>query len=160
MRIALLTSDHIRHKYFASVLQENHDLRLVVAEEKGNKFQFEGKTQEETSILKSHFESLEQEQARFFENISDFPKSISETMFVHRGGINSPTVVQKIRDHNVDGIAVFGCGILHKRIFELCPGCVVNAHQGLSPYCRGSGTKVELFATADRILSMATVCTK
>lgn len=35
---------------------------------------------------------------------------------------------------------MFGCGILHERIFELCPGCVVNAHQGLSPYYRGSGT--------------------
>lgn len=140
MRIALLTSDHIRHKYFASVLQKKHNLRLVVAEEKGNQFQFEGKTQEETNILKSHFESLEQEQVKFFGNISYFPESISETMFVQRGGINSPTVVRKIRDRNVDGIAVFGCGILHEQIFELCPGNVVNAHQGLSPYYRGSGT--------------------
>jgi len=85
MRIALLTSDHIRHKYFASVLQERHDLRLVVAEEKGNRAQFEGKTADETRILENHFESLEQEQTRFFGNISEFPEGISETMFVHRG---------------------------------------------------------------------------
>jgi len=140
MRLALLCSNHIRHIYFAQVLQEHHDLIFVAAEDKGNQGQFVAQTEEGGEILQDHFASLEQEQRNFFGDLRKFPQSIFEVMHISRGGINSPEIAEKVKKHDIEGIAVFGCGILHEDIFGLCPGRVINAHQGISPYYRGSGT--------------------
>jgi methionyl-tRNA formyltransferase len=140
MRLALLTSNHIRHKYFARVLAEAHELAVVVAEDKGNQNQLLGQTEQETRILQEHFTSLETEQVRHFGNLEEFPSSVPTVMHVPRGEINNPEVVQMLKKSTIEGIAVFGCGMLRAEIFNLCPGAVINAHQGISPYYRGSGT--------------------
>lgn len=140
MKLALLTSNHIRHMYFAEVLKRHHDLRLVVAEEKGNQSQYSGSDNAESEILRKHFERRDEEHQTFFGPIKDFPSDRVEVVHVSRGGVNTSEIVAKIQAHSIEGIAVFGCGILHERVFDLCPNRVINAHQGLSPYYRGSGT--------------------
>lgn len=140
MRLALLTSTHIRHIFFAEFLRKEHDLVLVVAEEKGNEDQLCGQTQEDTQLLKDHFMLLELEQRDYFGYGASFSKEIPEVIRVKRGEINTPEIANKLREHIIEGIAVFGSGLLNQVILECCPGKVINAHQGLSPYYRGSGT--------------------
>jgi methionyl-tRNA formyltransferase len=60
---------------------------------------------------------------------------------VERGGINNANVIRSLIKHNIEGVAVFGCGIIKPEIFKQCSAAIfVNAHQGISPYYRGSGT--------------------
>ena len=138
MKLALLTSTHLRHRWFARELARQHELVLVVAEAKGNQKQMEGETAEDTALLRDHFDRLRQTEHAFFGD-SGFPGD-SELIEVERGGVNEPGIAQAIRAHGVEGMAVFGPGILKGDVLECCPGRIINAHQGLSPYRRGSGT--------------------
>ena len=138
MRLALLTSDHGRHRWFARELARSHELVLVVAEPKGNKQQLEGATELETALLTDHFASLQNAENAYFGD-KGFPPC-SKLLRVERGGANDHSIVKSIKDCRVEGIAVFGAGILKGDILGCCPGKIINAHQGLSPYYRGSGT--------------------
>lgn len=149
MRLALLTSNHIRHLFFAKALLNQHDLVLVVAEEKDNEWQMQGETEEDTCLLRDHFQQLEMEQKAYFDALIAFPKEISEVIHVKRSGINTLEIANKIRKHKIEGIAVFGSGIIKPLIFECCPERVINAHQGLSPYYRGSGTNFWPFVNGE-----------
>ena len=148
MKLALLTSNQIRHQYVAHALAANHDLLLIVAEDKGNESQMLGETSEETEILSAHFSELQEVNTQYFSDISGFPGS-AEVLHVPRGAINDHTVVKALQDNAVEGIAVFGCGILHENVFRACHGKVVNIHQGLSPYYRGSGTNFWPFVNGE-----------
>lgn len=148
MKLALLTSNQKRHQYVAHVLAANHDLQLVIAEKKANQSQMIGKTLEETKILNEHFSRLQQVNDEFFTNVADFPTT-AEVEHVVRGAINDQAVVDIIKDRAVEGVAVFGCGILHESVFSICPGKVINIHQGLSPYYRGSGTNFWPFVNGE-----------
>ena len=139
MRLALLTSDHPRHMWMAHQLAYHHTLPLVIAESKGNDAQMVGNIDTESALLRSHFDSLDAAQNRFFGSITDFP-SESATFRVVRGGINTEMIVAALRKHAIEGVAVFGCGIINSILFECCSVPFVNAHQGISPYYRGSGT--------------------
>jgi hypothetical protein len=137
MKLCLLTSNHLRHKYMARELSRKHDLGLIIAEDKGNQNQYKGETLEDDELLQDHFDKREGMEKSFFDG-SRFPSS--KVVEVPRGEINSSDIVKILRDYAPEGVAVFGTGILKPDIFEACNCKFVNAHQGLSPYYRGSGT--------------------
>lgn len=138
MRLALLTSTHYRHRWFARELARQHELVLTVAEAKGNQKQMEGATEADTELLRDHFDLLRKTEKEFFGEGS-FPADC-KLIEVERGGINEPRIAQAIRDSAVEGIAVFGPGILKRDLLNCCPDHIINAHQGLSPYLRGAAT--------------------
>ena len=138
MKLGLLTSNQIRHKFLANALDKNHDLSIIISEKKGNQNQLIGKNDFENKILTEHFKSLENEQKIFFGG-QEWPRK-ADIIKIDRGYINSKVVEDSLKESKVDGIAVFGPGILKENIFSICPGNVINAHQGFSPYYRGSAT--------------------
>lgn len=151
LKLALLTSNRLRHMWLAHHLSSGHDLRLVVAEKKGNESQMVGNTSEETKVLREHFLSLEQAQVRHFGDISGFPES-ADVMHVERGGVNCESIISALKLAEVDAVAVFGCGIIKPSVFDALNVPFVNAHQGISPYYRGSGTNFWPFVNKELAL--------
>ena len=146
MKIALLTSNHLRHKFLAQKIYSKLDLRVIIAEDKGNQAQMVGNSNDETKLLRSHFQNLKKSEDKYFKKFN-WPDI--ETINISRGNINSLQVINVLKSHNIEGIAVFGPGILKEELFSLCPGKVINAHQGISPYYRGSGTNFWPFVNGE-----------
>lgn len=140
MRLVLLTSNHVRHMAFAARLSTQHDLALIIAEEKGNSAQMTGENADETRLLQSHFASRALEETKYFGCLENFPNTTSHVEHVERGGLNTDSIKMLIQEYSPEGIAVFGCGLVCDEILEIAPKRVINVHQGLSPYYRGSGT--------------------
>ena len=147
MKLGLLTSNHIRHKFLANELNKKHELSIIISEEKGNQDQLVGRNDEENIILKKHFESLKIEQEIFFGK-QQWPKQV-DVIRIDRGSINSTEVEIKLKENKINGLAVFGPGILKENIFSISPGNVINAHQGISPYYRGSATNFWPFVNGE-----------
>ena len=147
MKIALLTSNHIRHKYMASELSLCHDLKIVVSEDKGNEKQKNGDTEMDTAFLKSHFNMVKKSEIKILGEVLDFPDT--RVLSVSRGDINSKQTAEEVKKYNLDAIVVFGCGILKTNIINICPDRIFNVHQGLSPYYRGSGTNFHPFVNGE-----------
>jgi len=94
LKLGLLTSNHIRHKFLANELNKKHELSIIISEEKGNQDQLVGRNDEENIILKKHFESLKIEQEIFFGK-QQWPKQV-DVIRIDRGSINSTEVEIKL----------------------------------------------------------------
>ena len=136
--IALLTSTHLRHRYVANKINDFFNLKVIVKEDKGNAYQHKGSNHSETQVLRDHFQSLADSEQRFFSD-SKWPTDCL-TINLERGSINSERVLNALLGAKCDYVAVFGCGIINDDIISQFNGRIINAHQGLSPYYRGSAT--------------------
>lgn len=133
MKLVALVGNQLRHKYFVDYLSKKHDILAVFTEDR-----FDQKAYGEISdIIVGHFSMRDQHELKYFSG-ADWPKG-ADVISVARNGINSKNVVDMIRLLKPEGITVLGCGLIAEDIIDICPK-IVNAHQGLSPYYRGSGT--------------------
>ena len=137
--IALLTSNSLRHCFMANELSEMFNLKLIIQEEKGNQSQYFGKNEEDTAQLQAHFNSLIQSEERFFSNKKSWPVG-SQIISVKRGQLNTVDVLNVLKESEIHAIAVFGCGIIGNDIIQEFKGRMINSHQGISPFYRGSAT--------------------
>lgn len=146
MRIVILTSDHLRHKYFANRLIEKFNVVGVFSEKKvfdpKSEKLIQEKTQndEEKKLWSWHFDLRDEAEKLYFGENHEFKTKESSLINVPQGEINNRIYVEKIKDLKPDVIVVFGAGLLKDEIIDVCPGRIINMHLGLSPYYRGSAT--------------------
>lgn len=142
MRVVLLTSNSLRHKYLAFAIGSKLELALVVSESKANKI---GDTSalepEDADLISGHFKAREKSEAVFFGKYNDFPKGIPVMKTAH-AGINSPEVFNRIREVGPEMLLLFGTSIIQKPLLDAFKGRVINLHLGLSPYYKGSATNL------------------
>ncbi|MCX2837479.1 formyltransferase family protein [Salinimicrobium sp. MT39] len=142
MKIVLLTSDNLRHKYIAHSLAVQLDLPLIITEKKSS-----GITEtcsygeEEALFIKEHFEARETSEEQYFNDFRKFP-STSTVIEVSYGEINSAQVGTAIEKIEPQFIVLFGTSIIKKQLLEKYPGRIINLHLGISPYYRGSATNL------------------
>ncbi|WP_299684292.1 formyltransferase family protein [uncultured Dokdonia sp.] len=140
MRIALFTSNHLRHKYIAAQLQAVLDLVVVITEEKNKKIEDSaGYEPEDQQLLDTHFKDRTAAEEQFFGAFQDFPAEVPHISLAF-GTINSEQTLAHLEAYNVDYIVLFGTSIIKPIILEKFPDKVINLHLGLSPYYKGSGT--------------------
>lgn len=140
MRIALFTSNHLRHKYIAAQLQKHLEIVVIVTEQKNKTIEdSSGYSREDQQLLDTHFRDRAAAEDAFFGSYTDFPKEVPH-IAVAFGKINSPETLAHLTAHKVEGILLFGTSIIKNIILEKYPNKVINLHLGLSPYYKGSGT--------------------
>lgn len=66
----------------------------------------------------------------------------SNPTFLKKGQINDENVVGAIEEHAPDLLACYGSSLVKSRLLKMFEDRFLNAHLGLSPYYRGSGTNV------------------
>ncbi|WP_166426986.1 formyltransferase family protein [Flavobacterium psychrotolerans] len=140
MNIALFTSNHLRHKYFAAEIAKQLSLKLIVSEEKNNAIQeISTYNEAERELLENHFQKRQASEEQFFGEYQNFPSAIAiEKM--EFGTINSQNTLNLLKIHKIDCVLLFGTSIIKADILQKYPDKVINLHLGLSPYYKGSGT--------------------
>ncbi len=136
MRIAILTSNAVRHKFLANTLATHADEALVISECKENDLKDIEKAA--SPAIAEHFRSRYQTEMDFFpgNNILRVP-----SVPLLRNEIRLESVYNTLRAFAPDAMFVFGASIVREPLLSLLPsGRFVNLHLGLSPYYRGSGT--------------------
>ena len=85
----------------AQELSLHHDLSIIVSEEKGNEKQKQGVTDEQTGVLKRHFDLVREAEIKILGNVIDFPAT--KILAVERGGVNSNETVEAIKRCGIEG---------------------------------------------------------
>lgn len=140
MRVALFTSNHLRHKYIANQLARSVDLQLILTEEKSPAIEDAAAYDEEDkTLLKTHFNTRQRSESEFFGMFSSFPETVTHIALAH-GKINTEKTLHLLQAHRIDWILLFGTSIIKPVLLNAFPNRMVNLHLGLSPYYKGSGT--------------------
>ena len=136
MKIVILTSNALRHKFLANTLSSHCDDALIISECKPQSQSFDDS--KGISEIDNHFLLRDETEKSFFPNDSYF---IPKTIPVLYKEANSAFVYQSIKNFKPDVMFVFGSSIIKEPLISVLPaGHIINLHLGLSPYYRGSGT--------------------
>ena len=142
MKIVILTSNHLRHKYFVNTLAEHFQVIGVFAEIKTFEPVKGVRDEGDKATILRHFDFRDEVEREFFlSQAADFEVSSSCFLKVVSGGeLNSKECEDEVARLAPDVICVFGTGIIKNNLFIKLPKRIINMHLGLSPYYRGSGT--------------------
>jgi methionyl-tRNA formyltransferase len=137
MKLAIFTSNSIRHKFLANNLAKNVDDTLVVIESREHDAA-EIEQNSSPNPIDEHFKLRYDAEKDFFTGNDIFT---SKTLPLVTKEINLLYTYEVIKKFDPDVMIVFGTSIIKKPLLSLGkPGKFLNLHLGLSPYYRGSGT--------------------
>lgn len=144
MRLIILTSNQLRHKYFSNRLIENFNVVSIFSEEKSFNpkdkkiIKEKTKNKKEKIFWQWHFNLRDKAEKFYFSDDIKFKINPRLIINIPKGKINNEIYVEKIKKLKPDIIAVFGTSLLKEKIIDICPEKIINMHLGLSPYYRGS----------------------
>ena len=142
LRIILLTSTSLRHRYLAHKLSREFELELVVAEGKSEKIEDTSNLSEEDAAFTTrHFEMRNESEMKYFGTYKEFPEEVPVLELPH-GQINSPQLLELVESINPDYIVLFGTSIIKSSLLDTYRSRIINLHLGLSPYYKGSATNL------------------
>ncbi|MGP2657648.1 formyltransferase family protein [Malaciobacter sp. WC5094] len=138
MRVIVLTSNGLRHKYFLKVISENFDLVGAVYEDKGEYYK---KQVEESAVVEEHFKRLSSTEEKFFQDeVKNLALNNVEIKNINKNQINDENIISWAKDLKPDIVFLFGTGILKDGWLDNFENKIINLHLGLSPFYRGSAT--------------------
>jgi len=133
MKALVLTSDGMRHDYFARVIAKNFETPFVVVQKKKDYYDNQQKLSEPVA---RHLAQLRLVEQKWFcaEKSGTGPdkKEVSD--------INSPDVVAWAKKQKFGVVCLFGTSILKDGWLSSFNEKIINLHLGLSPFYRGSAT--------------------
>ena len=136
MKIVILTSNSLRHKFLANTLSQHCEDTLIISECKPQTLSSDDS--KNYTEIDNHFMLRDETEKSFFPNDNYF---IPKTLPIVYKEANSPYVYQVIKNFKPDILIVFGSSIIKEPLISLLPaGHIINLHLGISPYYRGSGT--------------------
>lgn len=144
-RVIVLTGSELRHTYFRLSLAADKRFRVLASFCEGNERSLRARTfsNEQSSWLeRQHVLAREQSEQDFFLQFVETTEDNSNPTFLKKGQINDESVVDSIEQHAPDLLACYGSSLVKSRLLKRFEGRFLNAHLGLSPYYRGSGTNV------------------
>jgi len=137
LKIAIFTSNGLRHKFYANSLSEKTE-SLIICECKANTIVDIDHQKRNESFTERHFRLRYEAEMAFFQGNDTFRAPIVPMMYKDA---NTMTVVEIVKKFGPDAGFVFGSSILRDPLLSLIPkGKFINMHLGLSPYYRGAGT--------------------
>ena len=142
-RAIILTGSELRHDYMRMALALFDGLDIIASYCEGSSQSLGNRLgrQESPSVLqKKHVAAREQSEKDFFESFVDIAPDYSNPIFVKKGDINVPEIQQQIIDEKPDVLLCYGSSLIKGGLISAFEGQFLNAHLGLSPYYRGSGT--------------------
>lgn len=142
MKLAIITSNHIRHKYFIYKLSEVFDIVGIIMEDKKRDYANKGDGTVYEERIKKYFIDRHQSELDFFGDVdfSKVQKKVKSIVSIQSDDINDNKYVNILKVWKPDIVSVFGSSILKDEIINSFEGKIINMHLGLSPYYRGSGT--------------------
>jgi methionyl-tRNA formyltransferase len=140
-RALILTSNSLRHIYFANKMAKAFDVKGLILEPKSDYFESQ---QEESALVRTHFATLAQYEKKYLAEFQDFPSV--PLLRVKKNEINDHACLQWALEKDVEIVLLFGTGILGDAWLSTFKDKIVNLHLGHSPRYRGSATLFWPFA--------------
>lgn len=141
MKLAIISSNHLRHNFFINSLIKNFNVIGIAQEVKKRDYSKKGEGTDLENEVKQYFNDREASEHEFFEENRDLESGNYNLVQVPAGETNDAKYVEMIKSWGADYLAVFGSSLLKESIVNLFKlNHIVNMHLGLSPYYRGSGT--------------------
>ncbi|MHC4063268.1 MAG: formyl transferase [Planctomycetota bacterium] len=145
MRVGILTSNDIRHRYVVNVLRKRFDVTAVCFQDTGYvpaRTAADSIDERTAAVVKHHFdERRRQEQIHFAhdaEPVADTPacgvRPVDPTT------LNTPETLGFLTQRGVEAVVVYGTGMIKSPLLEAFASRMINLHLGLSPYYRGTAT--------------------
>jgi methionyl-tRNA formyltransferase len=145
MRVAILTANDIRHRYFVNAIREAHDVVAVCYEDTGyvpahtRRNELDEHTR---AVVDHHFAERTRQERRYFgHNAGVVPSGNGRVVRdVDRSTLNSDETVDLLNRQGVDVVLVYGTDLIRRPLLDAYAGRLINLHLGLSPYYRGTAT--------------------
>lgn len=142
-RIIILTGSEPRHIFFRTYIALSKQIKVLASYTEGVEKSLSVLVRKDDSIQQmrlQHLSARTQSEEDFFKTFIDTTEDSSNPILLPKGEINSKEYVDSIIDSNPDLLIAFGCSIIKGQLLKSFKGRFLNAHLGLSPYYRGSGT--------------------
>lgn len=157
MRIGILTSNDIRHRYFVNVMcgdlnvaavgyqdtaYSPRDQALQEAAARVAAQQMAELNERAAAIVRHHFAERTRQEQRFFGHQAGFRTDSAACRVRHLTieTLNSEETVRWLREAGVDAVLVYGTSLIRPPLLDAFPDRMINMHLGLSPYYRGNAT--------------------
>jgi len=164
MRVGILTSDDVRHRYFVNAMRAKvnvvavcyQDTRYHPATAAARKIAEtasssqaaapagvrEADAERMAKVVKQHFDERTRQEQRFFGHDAEFvmDSSTCRVFTATPATLNSPETVAQLRDAGVHAVIVYGTSLIREPLLSAFAGRMINMHLGLSPYYRGTAT--------------------
>lgn len=145
MKVGVLTSVEVRHRYFVSALHERVNVVAVGYERTGYspaEVASSDLTVNEARVVADHFEERTRQEQLFFGANSDLAVDGPSCAVRHLppGTLNSAATVRFLEQAGVDTVVVYGTNLIKSPLLDGWPDRMINMHLGLSPYYRGTAT--------------------
>ncbi len=142
MKLVILTSNGLRHKYVVSKLVENFHVQLIISEKKSVAIEDTTKLNlADATLVREHFDKRSKSEMKYFGDYNEFSSEICHLNIPHKE-INNEFVFDCINSINPDLIILFGTSIIKGRLLKKYQRKIINLHLGLSPYYKGSATNL------------------
>lgn len=119
MKIGLITSNHLRHKYFVKKIINNFNVDICI---------FESKPRSSKSLKNVEF--------KYFSDLKNYKFNLNQ-IILQGDDVNSDKVRMDLVEYELDYIFTFGCSLLSYKIFEIPSKKCINIHTGLVQHYRG-----------------------
>lgn len=145
LRVGILTSDDVRHRYFVNAVAESFDVVAVGYQDTGyvpadtDADRIDAKT---ARIVRAHFDERRRQETIYFGNRAD-PIAPDGGRVVRRldgASLNASETADVFDAQDVDVVVVYGSGMIKQPLIDRFAGRMINMHLGLSPYYRGTAT--------------------
>jgi phosphoribosylglycinamide formyltransferase-1 len=134
IKIVIFTSNEYRHLAFIDHLSKSKKIKILEAYiEKKN----EHKIIYKNRLQKKYFDERKKYEKKYF-----FKKNQNTRKQYEIGFISTDKCLNQIKKMNPDLIVVYGSSLIKGKIVKEFKKKIINAHLGLSPYYRGSGTNI------------------
>lgn len=146
MRIAVLTSTGLRHRYVANVLRRRLNVVAIGYESTGyspaDASLRDGLSSEECAVVDAHYEDRQRQEQRYFGHDAAPVEASDECAARHiaKGDLNTPDTLRFLEDRAVEAVIVYGTNLIRDPLLTRYAGRMINMHLGLSPYYRGTAT--------------------
>lgn len=144
MKVAIITSDEIRHKFFRRMINVFNEIDIVfcITEiSNNNQKSVVLNSDNYTQIEKNHFKSRDVVENDFFGCLIENLKEANNNIFIKKGELDTNIdLINNLKRSEPDIIISYGSSIIKEPLINLFKNRFINIHLGLSPYYKGAGT--------------------
>ena len=134
LKIVLLTSNSIRHKFVANSLKKDNEVLVISESRKSTTLN----DKDSSTKINAHFNQRNNTEKEIFADNDDFH---TEFVSIDYGQVNTSEIFKRVKLFDPHLIIAFGSSIIKEPLLSLLPkGHFLNVHLGIAPYYRGSGT--------------------
>ena len=139
MNLMWIGGDHPRHLYYANTIHASYPMAAAIVERRGSMIpqppaNLSGRDREN---FDRHFENRDAAEISYFgtQALPDIPILVTS-----KEDLNSDRSTAFVKEHELDIVLIFGCGLIMGELYNALPHNTINLHLGLSPRYRGAAT--------------------